>query len=101
MSIINDDLFTENVSKLKEIKKALNDNKNDALITLGIWLDNALSDDNNNELRKLFIDNAENKKYLTKQNQRNLTKKLADNLVVNSKVKASNHDQTIAKNNNN
>ena len=101
MSIIKDDLFAENLAKLKEIKQALNDDKNGALITLGTWLDNALSDDNNSDLRKLFIDEAENKKYLTKQHQRDLTKRLADTLTVNDKVKDSNHAQTIAKNNNN
>ena len=101
MSIIKDDLFAENLAKLKEIKQALNNDKNDALVTLGTWLDNALSDDNNNDLRKLFIDNAENKKYLTKQHQRDLTKRLADNLTVNDKVKDSNHAQNIAKNNDN
>lgn len=99
MSIIKDDLFAENLAKLKEIKQALTDDKNDALVTLGTWLDNALSDDNNNDLRKLFIDNAENKKYLTKQHQRDLTKKLADTLTVNDKVKDSNHAQNIANNN--
>lgn len=98
MSIIKDDLFAENLAKLKEIKQALNDDKNDALVTLGTWLDNALSDDNNNDLRKLFIDNAENKKYLTKQHQRDLTKKLADTLTVNDKVKDSKHAQNIANN---
>lgn len=101
MSIIKDDLFAENLAKLKEIKQALNNDKNDALVTLGTWLDNALSDDNNNDLRKLFIDNAENKKYLTKQHQRDLTKRLADNLTINDKVKDSNHAQNIAKNNDN
>lgn len=100
MSIIKDDLFAENLAKLKEIKQALTDDKNDALVTLGTWLDNALSDDNNNDLRKLFVDNAENKKYLTKQHQRDLTKRLAETLTVNDKVKDSNHAQNIANNNN-
>lgn len=101
MSIIKDDFFAENLAKLIEIKQALNNDKNDAIVTLGTWLDNALSDDKNNDLRKLFIDNAENKKYLTKQHQRDLTKRLADTLTVNDKVKDSNHAQNIAKNNDN
>ena len=101
MSVIKDDLFAENLSKLKEIKQALTDDKNDALITLGAWLDNALDDDNNNDLRQLFIDNAENKKYLTKQYQRDLTKKIAANLKVNDKIKVSNHNKTITNNDNN
>lgn len=95
MSLIEDTLLPEKLKAVRKAKKELEDEKNNYYLVLGEWLENALQDDNN-ELKKLFISESENKKYLSRKYDRNIAKKIADKLSATDKLKASNHAQNIA-----
>ncbi len=95
MSVISDEFFPDHLAKLQAIKNEMDEGKTNVHNTLGIWLDNALSDKNNNQIRELFIKDAENKNYLTKKGQRDITRKIASNLSVNVRLKNSNHAENI------
>lgn len=97
MSVVSNELFPEHLKKLKALQDELDENKTNVHTTMGIWLDNALTDDKNIELRKLFIENADNKKYLSKKSQRDITKKVANNLDINIRLKDSNHVDNLDK----
>ena len=96
MSIVNDKLFEDKISELKRIEKELQEEKDAVHIVLGEWLSNALDDDKNLELRKLFINKHDDKKYLSLKRQRAVAEKIAENLKALDKTKDSNHAESIA-----
>lgn len=96
MSILNDNLFDDKLKELQRIEKELQDEKDAVHIILGQWLVNALDDDKNNELRKLFIDKYDDKKYLSLKRHRSVTEKIANNLKAVTKTTDSNHANKIA-----
>lgn len=94
MSLIEDSLLTEKLAAVRQAEKALKDEKNSYYLVLGEWLESALQNDNE-QLRELFIAEADNKNYLSRKGDRVIARKISDKLSAMDKVKPSDHVQSI------
>ena len=86
MSIVSDDLFADKVSQLKALKDEIDQDRNEVYQVLGEWLANALDDDDNDALQKIFMAEYGNAKYLRLKRHRELTKLIANKLESKTKV---------------
>ncbi len=98
MSVIPDEIFSTKLNQLKALKNEIDQDRNEIYTVLGEWLVNALNDDNNKELRELFISGYDNTKYLSKKKQREMIKPIADRTAIKLKTTASNFDAPSSKN---
>lgn len=94
MSLIEDSLLVDKLKAVRQAEKELKDEKNNYYLILGEWLENALQD-NNEALQALFIQESENKQYLSRKHDRNVAKKIADKLSAVTKIKVSDHVSSI------
>lgn len=86
MSIVSDDLFADKVLQLKALKDEIDQDRNEVYQVLGEWLANALDDDDNDELQKIFMAEYGNAKYLRLKRHRELIKLIAKKLEAKAKV---------------
>ena len=98
MSIISDNLLSDKLQAVKQAELELQAEKDRIYIVLGEWLEQALSDNKNQDLITLFVRECENKNYLSKKTQRTTAKRVADKLATTAKTTDSKHADTVAKN---
>lgn len=86
MSVISDDIFADKVAQLQALKKEIDQDRQEAHQVLGEWLANALDDDGNDALQKIFVAEYGNAKYLRLKRHRELIKLIAKKLEAKAKV---------------
>lgn len=89
MSVISNDLFADKMRQLQDLKKEIDQDRQEAHQVLGEWLANALDDNNNHELQALFLKAHNNEKYVRLKKHRELLKLIAHKVKSEAKVAPS------------
>lgn len=86
MSVISDDLFADKMRQLQDLKKEIDQDRQEIHQVLGEWLANALDDNNNHELQALFLEAHNNEKYVRLKKHRELLRLIAHKMQSEAKV---------------
>lgn len=89
MSIVSDDLFAEKIAQLQAIKNEIDQDRKEVYQVLGEWLSNALADDDNDVLQKIFMTECGNAKYLRLKRHRELMKLIAQKFEAKVEIVSS------------
>lgn len=97
MSIISDDLFAAKIKQLQAIKREINQDRIEVYQILGEWLAHALNDDNNSDLRKIFMTEHKNPKYVRLKKDQKLLASIVQNMELKPNVSVAKSGFTLPK----